>query len=49
MMEFLAPHFPKVFAYVFGSSANNLGFVGCDVDLYMDLGVDPWAQGSKGT
>lgn len=47
MMDFLAPHFPKVFAYVFGSSANNLGFVGCDVDLYMDLGVDPWAQGSK--
>ncbi|XP_071546127.1 uncharacterized protein [Panulirus ornatus] len=45
IVQFLMPHFPHVFGYVFGSSANNLGFVGCDVDLYVDLGVNPWAEG----
>lgn len=42
MVRFLTPHFPKVLAYIFGSSANNLGFTGCDVDMYLDLGVYPW-------
>lgn len=45
--QFLSPHFPVVTAHVFGSSANNLGFEGCDVDLYVSLGIDPWAQGGK--
>ncbi|CAL4091378.1 unnamed protein product, partial [Meganyctiphanes norvegica] len=43
----LRQHFPDVRAYVFGSSANNLGFRGCDVDLYVELGYDPWASGIK--
>ncbi|KAK4317606.1 hypothetical protein Pmani_011313 [Petrolisthes manimaculis] len=45
MVRFLTPHFPKVIAHMFGSSANNLGFTGCDVDLYVDLGVYPWDPG----
>ena len=48
MEVFLRPDFPMAHACVFGSSANNLGFVGCDVDLYVHLGVDPWQGGSKG-
>lgn len=45
--NFLRPDFPVAMACVFGSSANNLGFVGCDVDLYVHLGVDPWSEGTK--
>ncbi|XP_068221956.1 speckle targeted PIP5K1A-regulated poly(A) polymerase-like [Palaemon carinicauda] len=45
--NFLRPDFPVAVACVFGSSANNLGFVGCDVDLYVHLGVNPWSAGSK--
>ncbi|KAK7074464.1 hypothetical protein SK128_025276 [Halocaridina rubra] len=40
--QYLKPHFPSVVGHIFGSSANNLGFVGCDVDLYVHLGVAPW-------
>lgn len=42
--RFLQQHFPTVRgvqAFVFGSSANNLGFKGCDLDLYVELGFNP--------
>ena len=39
--------FPGTRAYLFGSSVNNLGFVGSDVDLYVDLGIDPWENGTQ--
>ncbi|KAG7167225.1 Speckle targeted PIP5K1A-regulated poly(A) polymerase-like [Homarus americanus] len=45
IVQFLMHLFPCVFGYVFGSSANNLGFKGCDVDMYVDLGINPWAPG----
>ncbi|XP_018017775.1 uncharacterized protein LOC108674345 [Hyalella azteca] len=38
----LRPIFPAVSCHIFGSSANNLGFTGADVDLYADLGYDPY-------
>ncbi|KAG0719719.1 Speckle targeted PIP5K1A-regulated poly(A) polymerase [Chionoecetes opilio] len=41
---FLSPHFPRVLGYIFGSSANNLGFSGCDVDIYLDVGIYPWVD-----
>ncbi|XP_045605906.2 speckle targeted PIP5K1A-regulated poly(A) polymerase [Procambarus clarkii] len=44
MVQFLMRGFPRVFGFVFGSSANNLGFRGCDVDMYVDIGVNPWAS-----
>lgn len=40
--NYLSPYFPQVLGHIFGSSANNLGFTGCDVDIYLDIGVYPW-------
>lgn len=42
--NYLSPFFPKVVGHIFGSAANNLGFTGCDVDIYLDLGVYPWIE-----
>nr|XP_053641473.1 LOW QUALITY PROTEIN: speckle targeted PIP5K1A-regulated poly(A) polymerase-like [Cherax quadricarinatus] len=44
LCKFLMHHFSRVFGFIFGSSANNLGFKGCDVDLYVDIGINPWAS-----
>ncbi|XP_076064131.1 speckle targeted PIP5K1A-regulated poly(A) polymerase-like isoform X2 [Oratosquilla oratoria] len=47
LQNMLRQQFPGTITYIFGSSANNLGFKGCDVDMYAELGVDVWATGSK--
>ncbi|MPC10941.1 hypothetical protein E2C01_003585 [Portunus trituberculatus] len=44
IVNYLTPYFPKVVGHIFGSAANNLGFTGCDVDIYLDLGVYPWIE-----
>ncbi|KAK8402715.1 hypothetical protein O3P69_000810 [Scylla paramamosain] len=44
IVNYLSPYFPKVVGHIFGSAANNLGFTGCDVDIYLDLGVYPWIE-----
>lgn len=44
IVNYLSTYFPRVQGFVFGSSANNLGFTGCDVDLYLDVGVYPWLE-----
>lgn len=43
-MNYLSAYFPQVEGYIFGSSANNLGFSGCDIDMYIDCGVYPWLE-----
>lgn len=44
IVNYLSPYFPQVIGHIFGSSANNLGFTGCDVDIYLDIGVYPWVD-----
>lgn len=44
IVNYLLTYFPRVQGYIFGSSANNLGFSGCDIDLYIDCGVYPWLE-----
>ena len=40
--EFLRVEFHSCQCHIFGSAANNLGFRDSDVDLYAELGFDPY-------
>jgi hypothetical protein len=45
---FAGAGYPDCVASPFGSTMSGLGFVGCDLDIYLDLGLRQYRSASSG-